>query len=167
MELNRKIFLLIFICISSSYLFAQNKTDKSSCKKKGESKTCCMKALPNRFKINESNKIAKNTTASVNHEGMKWIPGGVFMMGGDNDQARSDEFPRHQVKVDGFYMDETEVTNEQFEKFVNATHYITTAEKDVDWNELKKQLKKKLMKIYFCLKMKKIQYLPLVMKING
>ena len=38
------------------------------------------------------------------------------------------------------YMDETEVTNEQFEKFVNATHYITTAEKDVDWDELKKQL---------------------------
>ena len=33
------------------------------------------------------------------------------------------------VFVDGFWMDKTEVTNEQFEKFVKATGYITIAER--------------------------------------
>jgi formylglycine-generating enzyme required for sulfatase activity len=62
------------------------------------------------------------------------------MMGGDNSQASEDEYPKHKVTVDGFWMDATEVTNAQFEKFVAATGYITTAEQKPDWNELKKQL---------------------------
>src|SRR5438105_15691214 len=37
-------------------------------------------------------------------------------------------------------MDATEVTNEQFEKFVGATGYVTTAEKKPDWEEMKKTL---------------------------
>lgn len=53
---------------------------------------------------------------------------------------RKDELPVHKVHVDGFWMDETEVTNAQFQKFVKATAYITTAEKKPEWSELKKQL---------------------------
>jgi formylglycine-generating enzyme required for sulfatase activity len=37
-------------------------------------------------------------------------------------------------------MDATEVTNKQFRQFVDETHYLTTAEKPVDWEELKKQV---------------------------
>jgi formylglycine-generating enzyme required for sulfatase activity len=44
------------------------------------------------------------------------------------------------VKVDGFWMDATEVTNRQFKLFVDATGYITTAERQTDWEVLKKQL---------------------------
>ena len=74
---------------------------------------------------------------------MVWVAGGDFIMGTDNDpQARTDEKPAHKVHVDGFYMDEHEVTNAEFTAFVNATGYITTAEKPVDWEELKKQLPK-------------------------
>src|SRR5690606_17151572 len=62
------------------------------------------------------------------------------MMGGDNEQADKDEYPKHKVTVDGFYMDEHEVTNAQFKKFVDATGYITTAEQKPDWEQLKKQL---------------------------
>ena len=40
-----------------------------------------------------------------------------------------DTQPIHRVQVDGFWMDRTEVTNEQFEKFVKATGYITVAER--------------------------------------
>lgn len=72
--------------------------------------------------------------------GMVYIPGGTFMMGGDNEQADKDEFPKHQVTVSGFWMDEHEVTNAQFAKFVEATGYITTAERKPNWEELKKQL---------------------------
>ncbi|MDP2336431.1 MAG: SUMF1/EgtB/PvdO family nonheme iron enzyme [Bacteroidota bacterium] len=71
---------------------------------------------------------------------MTFIPGGSFVMGGDSLWGRPDEFPRHGVKVSSFYMDRHEVTNAQFRTFVEATGYITTAERKPDWEELKKQL---------------------------
>jgi sulfatase modifying factor 1 len=72
--------------------------------------------------------------------GMVWIPGGEFSMGGVGAEARPDEFPVHTVKVDGFWMDETEVTNAQFRKFADATGYLTTAERKPEWEELAKTL---------------------------
>ena len=74
--------------------------------------------------------------------GMIWIPGGQFTMGALNQdqQAREDERPAHQVVVDGYWMDETEVTNAQFQEFVDATGYVTTAEVPPNWEEMKKQL---------------------------
>jgi formylglycine-generating enzyme required for sulfatase activity len=58
---------------------------------------------------------------------MKWIPGGKFAMGKE-DETHPDEGPIHEVTLDGFWMDETEVTNAQFQKFVDATGYRTLAE---------------------------------------
>lgn len=72
--------------------------------------------------------------------GMVWIPGGEFTMGTDADLGWADEKPAHRVAVDGFYMDETEVTNAQFREFVAATGYVTTAEKALDVAALLKQL---------------------------
>jgi len=74
--------------------------------------------------------------------GMVWISGGIYDMGAsDGDRmALPHEKPKHTVKVDGFYMDETEVTNAQFSKFIEATNYITTAERPVDWDLIKQQL---------------------------
>jgi formylglycine-generating enzyme required for sulfatase activity len=65
-------------------------------------------------------------------DGMAWIPGGVFWMGSEN---FPDAQPIHKVHVDGFWMDKTEVTNEQFARFVTATGYVTTAQR---WTEPKK-----------------------------
>ena len=70
-------------------------------------------------------------------DGMVWIPGAEFSMGsgdtrgamGGTSDAMGDAQPIHRVQVDGFWMDETEVTNEQFEKFVNGAHYLTVAER--------------------------------------
>jgi formylglycine-generating enzyme required for sulfatase activity len=70
---------------------------------------------------------------------MVWIPGGEFSMGaaelpGMNMvgmQETTDSRPIHRVSVDGFWMDATEVTNEQFATFVEATHYVTIAERDL------------------------------------
>lgn len=73
-------------------------------------------------------------------EGMVWIPGGEFSMGSTDPLARPDESPVHRVRVGGFWMDRTEVTNAQFTAFVEATGYVTIAERPVDWEELKKQL---------------------------
>jgi formylglycine-generating enzyme len=71
--------------------------------------------------------------------GMVWIPGGEFTMGTDLDLGWADEKPAHRVRVDGFWMDETDVTNAQFRKFVEATGYVTTAEKPPDIEELMRQ----------------------------
>lgn len=73
-------------------------------------------------------------------EGMVWIPAGEFSMGSTDPLARPDESPVHRVRVDGFWIDRTEVTNAQFAAFVEATGYVTVAERPVDWDELKKQL---------------------------
>jgi sulfatase modifying factor 1 len=67
---------------------------------------------------------------------MVWIPGGEFSMGSEDPRqtmcggpdAMSDARPIHRVRVDGFSMDATEVTNEQFAEFVKATGYVTVAE---------------------------------------
>jgi sulfatase modifying factor 1 len=72
--------------------------------------------------------------------GMIWIPGGEFAMGSTDPLARKDEFPVHRVRVTGFWMDRTEVTNAQFHGFVEATGYVTMAERPIDWEQFKKQL---------------------------
>jgi formylglycine-generating enzyme required for sulfatase activity len=59
-------------------------------------------------------------------EGMVWIPGGVFWMGSED---FPDAQPIHKVYVEGFWMDKTEVTNEQFATFVKASGYVTGAER--------------------------------------
>jgi formylglycine-generating enzyme required for sulfatase activity len=71
-------------------------------------------------------------------DGMVWIPGGEFSMGARDPfdrqdvvgmQATTDSRPIHRVAVDGFWMDATEVTNDQFAQFVKATGYVTVAER--------------------------------------
>jgi formylglycine-generating enzyme len=61
-------------------------------------------------------------------DGMVWIPGGQFWMGAD-DSHMLDTKPWHRVYVDGYWMDKTDVTNEEFERFVKATGYVTIAER--------------------------------------
>jgi formylglycine-generating enzyme required for sulfatase activity len=70
-------------------------------------------------------------------EGMVWIPGGEFSMGAQDPpamdevgmQATGDSRPVHRVYVDAFWMDKTDVTNEEFARFVRATKYVTVAER--------------------------------------
>src|ERR1043165_380975 len=73
-------------------------------------------------------------------EGMVWIAGGEFAMGSAEADTNENERPVHGVRLTGFFMDRTEVTNARFAAFVSATGYKTTAERPVDWEELKKQV---------------------------
>ncbi len=93
-------------------------------------------------KTRESKNNSSAAQSSANHrkaapKDMVWIPGGEFTMG-FNDQGKNvcgspngmpDAIPRHKVSVDGFFMDRTEITNEQFERFVKETRYVTVAER--------------------------------------
>jgi sulfatase modifying factor 1 len=91
-------------------------------------------------------KIKTATTKSVSEtetpEGMIWVDRKTFLQGAKvtDTYAMPREKPAHMVTVNGFYMDATEVTNKQFKKFVDATKYITIAERKIDWEEMKKQL---------------------------
>jgi formylglycine-generating enzyme required for sulfatase activity len=74
-------------------------------------------------------KFVANANREEEPAGMRWIPGGEFTMGSDAPYAYRAEGPAHRVRLDGFWMDETDVTNAQFRAFVEATGYVTTAEK--------------------------------------
>jgi formylglycine-generating enzyme len=77
------------------------------------------------------------TKSDVHPPGMVWIPGGEFSMGAEDPRSLShggpdpmlDARPIHRVAVDGFWIDKTEVTNDQFAAFVEATRYVTVAER--------------------------------------
>ena len=62
---------------------------------------------------------------------MVWIPGGTFMMGSDHHYP--EEAPAHPVTVDGFWIDRSQVTNIKFRRFVQATGYVTVAERVPTW----------------------------------
>lgn len=100
------------------------------------------------FTISSCKKVTDSTSKTVIAsilkvpEGMVWVNGKTFLQGAKNSDnyAMPREKPAHTVTVDGFYIDITEVTNKQFKKFVDATDYITVAERKIDWEEMKKQL---------------------------
>ncbi len=96
------------------------------------------------FSCNKEKKEKDSTNVavadSIVEQKMIWIPGGEFEMGTNDPNSMPNERPAHQVRVEGFWMDEHSVTNAEFRKFVEATGYKTTAEIPVDWEELKKQL---------------------------
>src|SRR5690349_18927816 len=68
--------------------------------------------------------------AAPSSETVIWIPGGTFLMGSDD--FYPEERPAHEVTVDGFWMERHPVTNAEFRSFVNATGYITLAERPPD-----------------------------------
>lgn len=113
----------------------------SSCKQQNQLKNS-EDALINsqvKFMSTEQNEFAPESSQA----GMVWIPGGTFSMGTDL-AAESlcsvkgitkDAYPIHRVYVDGFWMDEHEVTNSQFQKFVEETGYVTVAEQALTMEE--------------------------------
>ncbi|GAA3562183.1 formylglycine-generating enzyme family protein [Snuella lapsa] len=104
----------------------------------------CKKRKPESGADLVENDVVKVENSIVNNppEGMVWIPSGTFLQGAvpQDQMAMAHEKPQHPVQVDGFFMDITEVTNAQFSKFVEATGYITVAEREIDWEEIKKQI---------------------------
>ena len=90
----------------------------------------------------QNEKAPKQQTGALGEkpEGMVLIPSGEYLMGGKSEQAGPDEFPRRKVQLSAFWMDEHEVTNQQFKAFVEATNYITVAERPINWEEMAKNL---------------------------
>jgi formylglycine-generating enzyme required for sulfatase activity len=66
--------------------------------------------------------------------GMAWIPGGTFRMGSDHHYP--EEAPAHRVTVNGFWMDVHALSNAEFKRFVDATGYVTLAERPANPDDL-------------------------------
>lgn len=94
------------------------------------------------FQCKKDETKTKEYSAPKPPKGMVWVESKTFLQGAKaNDKyAMPREKPAHEVTVDGFFIDVTEVTNKQFKEFVEATNYKTVAERKVDWEEMKKQL---------------------------
>jgi sulfatase modifying factor 1 len=84
--------------------------------------------------------LEDNNESGVVFGDMVFIPGGEFTMGATGEKPGVNAQSPHPVKVSAFWIDETEVTNAQFKKFADETHYVTVAERKIDWEELKKQV---------------------------
>lgn len=111
----------------------------ASCAEKQDPKSCC-DGTDKVQQIGElSDKDFNDILASVKTDkaqssstkGMVLIKGNSFLMGSESEMARPDEGPIHEVIIADFWMDKTEVTNRQFREFVNATGYVTIAEKEI------------------------------------
>ncbi|HUH74401.1 MAG TPA: formylglycine-generating enzyme family protein [Chitinophagales bacterium] len=138
-----KYYILSFIalCIVSCNLKADN-DDVLDAKNSELSDTTifCSSVIPSGFPSTSTSNLDSNRQSFSSTIGMEKIPAGTFLMGADNDQASKDEYPKHKVTVNGFWMDKHQVTNQQFNEFVKATGYQTVAERKPDWEEIKKQL---------------------------
>lgn len=142
--MKSKVFIFLQIIVLLT-LGCKQKKETSTAINKSEHKfskdaVTCHSSISKHFATATQGDTIQLSGKGFSKDGMVKVVGGSFMMGGDNDQAVEDEYPKHKVAVNEFYMDKYEVTNEQFRKFVEATHYKTVAERAPDWNELKKQL---------------------------
>lgn len=119
--------LLFFIVLLFAFMGCKNATDE---------KKVAIVEIPQHVLLKEQ----PNDISAP--EGMVWVEGKTFLQGAkQGDQfAMPREQPSHEVTVDGFFIDVTEVTNKQFKAFVDATNYITVAERPIDWEVMKKDV---------------------------
>ena len=133
--MKTKFWSIILICVAVVSLFVfyflfDTKPSKHTSKAKNT-----LHGVENieSFQATLVNEIAKPESIPA---GMVFIPGGEFSMGStikneslcSRPGLTSDCDAIHRVYVDAFLIDDHEVTNAEFEKFVNATGYKTIAE---------------------------------------
>ena len=79
---------------------------------------------------------------------MKYVEGGAFMMGASNDdyEAYEDEQPTHKVRLDSYYMGETQVTQELWQAVMgyNPSHFKgdRLPVEEVSWDDCQEFVKK-------------------------
>ena len=138
-KIMKRTWINFSLCLLVNLLTTCNNVEKKPLSTSLE--TSCAGKLPNRLLLmNDSSSHQPSAKGEVSHEGMVFIFGQEYLMGASDEEGKPDEYPQHKVKIDGFWIDVTEVTNAQFAQFVKATDFITTAEKAPDWEEIKKQL---------------------------
>ncbi len=147
-----KYYSLVMLAVTIFLHSCQNENEKAvaelnalAAQKVGNAISCTKDGIPVVDSATYMNGGGKDFVATIVNiipqdfvapESMVLIPGGEFSMGGvdptgmmdGGHENMNDARPVHRVYVDPFYMDATEVTNDQFAAFVKATGYVTIAE---------------------------------------
>ncbi len=120
---------VLFLC--SVFLLAgcHNNATVDAASMQKDSCLSCKSPSSRKSLITASFQNQNANSAAADLSEMILINGGTYQMG-SNDYP--DSRPVHSVSVSSFYMDEHEVTNAQFAKFVKATGYITVSEQPLD-----------------------------------
>ena len=127
------------IALFTGYGCGMMQSNKVAIKTGQDTPILCHAATPTRLSAASGDSMIQQS-ANISTKGMVLINAGTFMMGANDKDAMPDEAPVHKVSLNDFWIDATEVTNAQFAMFVNETHYVTTAEQQPNWDELKRQL---------------------------
>ena len=153
--MNRIVHIISLLIIKTLFLSCQNQhVDLKSEEINNQELSSCCENSNSEIRFNQIDSVTKiqNNKDSVflyndKIKEMTFIKGGVFLMGATNSEmGLKREFPQHTVKVNSFFMDVHEVTNEQYSAFVEATGYKTIAEKSIDWEVYKKNIKYNISK---------------------
>ncbi|MGY5848509.1 formylglycine-generating enzyme family protein [Salegentibacter sp. HM20] len=131
MVLNQKIILYLLLCLS--FAGCKNSESENNSEEISESASEVNPLELHKKMMAEIEQIPPRDN-SESTSGMIKIEGGTYTMGGNSQQARQDEFPQHKEKVNDLWVDETEVTNAKFREFIEATGYVTTAEREFEIN---------------------------------
>jgi formylglycine-generating enzyme required for sulfatase activity len=149
MQITRLFFLITFIILVSCNEEPKQETDQLPVVSSMCSNPTKTNSYLNQKSVEQVEKIKTTNENLSNFEGMVKIKGGQFVMGANQQafikgfpgtQPRPDEMPNNKLNINDFWIDETEVTNAQFQKFVDATNYKTTAELAIDMEEIMAQL---------------------------
>lgn len=130
-----RLVILAFVAFASAYSYRLMNGQPSS-----EDKTLEIKLAKSKPADGTASQSEAADNGNTSTEGMVWIAATEFEMGTSDRNGNQNERPAHPVKLDGFWIDEHEVTNTQFREFVDATGYVTTAEIKPDWEEMKKSV---------------------------
>ena len=138
--------IFIFILSACKNGNISNKSENND--NENSQKSCCQnfrtKNVFEEIQFTNSDNILNDSLLNILPDSsmrMAYIPEGIYNMGSSNpNMSLKRELPQHRVKVNAFYMDIHEVTNAQFSAFVAATNYKTIAEREIDWEIIKKQL---------------------------
>lgn len=129
--MNAPLNSLLWFCFSFSLIGTacnsgedgQNKSSEQSGKSTVAS--CVSDGMPSRGGAITKAELV-SASIGVDNSTMVWMEAGRFLMGS---KEFPDAMPIHEVELDGFWIDEHEVTNAQFTRFVEATGYQTVAER--------------------------------------
>lgn len=153
------LWIAFFVTLASVNVFCYGHIEETSCgcatnRKKSPVSSSCSSSCSDNFHADENKYLDKKTSDNNDddddvtiedeegNEGlneikpfprtnqMSFIAGGTFMMGTNKPVFVADgEGPERKVEISSFYMDVHEVSNAEFELFVNSTGYVTEAEK--------------------------------------
>ncbi len=128
MKFQKEDFRAVYLLITVMVLSSGCQKKQTAAEKTADSLAHCIaEGIPSRAAAIQN--AAHVTQGKDDTTGMIWIGGGEFLMGADE---FPDSRPMHPVSVDGFYMDEHEVTNAEYAAFVKATNYKTVAERPLN-----------------------------------